>query len=440
MGVTNNPPSVICLINIFNQAYLYKNMDSYISKILQYIGMEPNNTGIVFWLTIGIGTLFIFYGCAIFCHHILIPLVKKLTKRTSTKLDDVLLNEKALKHACDLIPAIIITTLLPLVAAQKGLAYIIAMKICWVYIIVASVRLVCTILSSLYILSYNSEKTKNHTLQGVFQMLKIVAICIGAIIVISTLIDKNPVTILAGLGASAAVLMLVFKDSIMGLVAGIQLSANDMLRPGDWIEMPKYGADGVVIDVTLTTVKIQNWDKTITTVPPYALVSESFQNWRGMWDNGGRRIKRSIYIDMNSIRVCSEEQIGTFIQNGWMNADDYDKAQVVNLTVFRNYLEEFLRNHKLVNSEMLIMVRQLQPTPQGLPLELYFFFDGINWVPYEHLQAEIFEFVFATLPRFGLRVFQSPTGSDINNIGTQATRQRSVRRRKNPGNSKNNTI
>ncbi|MBE6293292.1 MAG: mechanosensitive ion channel family protein [Bacteroidales bacterium] len=415
-------------------------MDSYISKILQYIGMEPNNTGIVFWLTIGIGTLFIFYGCAIFCHHILIPLVKKLTKRTSTKLDDVLLNEKALKHACDLIPAIIITTLLPLVAAQQGLAYIIAMKICWVYIIVASVRLVCTILSSLYILSYNSEKTKNHTLQGVFQMLKIVAICIGAIIVISTLIDKNPVTILAGLGASAAVLMLVFKDSIMGLVAGIQLSANDMLRPGDWIEMPKYGADGVVTDVTLTTVKIQNWDKTITTVPPYALVSESFQNWRGMWDNGGRRIKRSIYIDMNSIRLCSEEQIDTFIQNGWMNADDYDKAQVVNLTVFRNYLEEFLRNHKLVNSEMTLMVRQLQPTPQGLPLELYFFFDGINWVPYEHLQAEIFEFVFATLPRFGLRVFQSPTGSDINNIGTQATRKRSVSRRKNPGNSKNNTI
>lgn len=413
-------------------------MDNYITDTLQHLGIGDKNTGVIYWITIGIGTLLIFYGCAIFCHHILIPLVRKLTKRTSTKWDDIILNEKTLKNICDLVPAIIIITLIPLIAEKHSVAYIIAMKICWVYIIITSVRFVCTVLSSLYIISYESEKTKNHTLQGVFQMLKIVAICIGGIIIVSTLIDKNPITILAGLGASAAVLMLVFKDSIMGLVAGVQLSANDMLRPGDWIEIPKYGADGTVIEVTLTTVKIQNWDKTIVTVPPYALVSESFQNWRGMWNNGGRRIKRSVYIDMNSIALCSKEQLDYFVQQGWLKERPDDEKKIVNLTVFRNYIEEYLHNHKQVNSEMTLMVRQLQPTPQGLPLELYFFYDGINWVPYEHLQAEIFEFVFAALPQFGLRVFQSPSGSDLGNLGMHPTRHIATARRQRPQKNQNN--
>ena len=242
-------------------------------------------------------------------------------------------------------------------------------------------------------------------------MLKIIVIGIGAIIVVSIFFDKDPSNLLAGLGASAAILMLVFKDSILGLVAGIQLSANDMLRPGDWITMPKYEADGFVIDVTLTTVKVQNWDKTITTIPPYALTSDSFQNWRGMFSSGGRRVKRSILIDTNSITFLDEKKKKELIKKGYNLAENKDKQ--VNLTLFREWLEEWLRNHPAINKEMILLVRQLQPTQQGLPLELYFFSSDTAWITYEHLQAEIFEYLFAILPDFGLRAFQSPAGSDF---------------------------
>lgn len=245
-------------------------------------------------------------------------------------------------------------------------------------------------------------------------MMKIAVVCVVAIIIISILIDKNPGYILTALGASAAVLMLVFKDMIMGLVAGVQLSANDMLRPGDWISMPKYGADGSVLEVTLTTVKVRNWDMTITTIPPYALVSDSFQNWRGMQESGGRRVKRSIYIDMRSISFVPQEQQEEFKEKGWLDNIEREDHIVVNLHVFRNYLEDYLRHHPRVNKDLTIMVRQLQPTVQGLPLELYFFYAGTEWLPYEHLQSEIFEHVFAMLPNFGLRVFQSPMGIDFN--------------------------
>jgi miniconductance mechanosensitive channel len=257
------------------------------------------------------------------------------------------------------------------------------------------------------------ERLKNHALQSIYQMLKIVVVCVALIVVVSILINKNPGYILTALGASAAVLMLVFKDMIVGLVAGVQLSMNDMLRPGDWIAMPKYGADGDVIEVSLTTVKVQNWDKTITTIPPYALVSDSFQNWRGMQESGGRRVKRAVYIDMRSIQFCNEEQMKDFEAKGWLEGVERVDGFPVNLHIFRNYLEKYLRNHPSVNKGMTIMVRQLQPTSQGLPLELYFFSDGTAWIPYEQLQAEVFEHVFAMLPTFGLRIFQSPMGIDF---------------------------
>jgi miniconductance mechanosensitive channel len=274
-------------------------------------------------------------------------------------------------------------------------------------------KLICSLLSAIYELSSHNERLKNHSLQGVFQMLKVLIVCIALIIIVSILINKNPGYILTALGASAAVLMLVFKDMIVGLVAGVQLSANDMLRPGDWISVPKYGADGDVIEVGLTTIKDQNWDKTITTIPPYALVSDSFQNWRGMQESGGRRVKRSIYIDMRSINFCTTEQMAEFEQKGWLEGVEREDNFPVNLHIFRNYLDKYLRSHSYVNQNMIIMVRQLQPTAQGLPLELYFFSDGTDWIPYEKLQAEVFEHVFAMLPTFGLRVFQSPMGSDF---------------------------
>ena len=247
-------------------------------------------------------------------------------------------------------------------------------------------------------------------------MLKIIAIGIGAIIVISIFFDKDPSNLLAGLGASAAILMLVFKDSILGLVAGIQLSANDMLRPGDWITGPKYGADGDVIEVTLTTVKVRNWDKTITTVPPYALVNDSFQNWRGMFDIGGRRVKRSINIDMHTVRFCTAQEMEKFRNEPWMEGFQATGKEEVNLYIFRHYVEYYLRNHPKVSQEMTLLVRQLQPTAQGMPIELYFFSADTAWANYEFLQAEVFDHLLAMLHTFDLKIFQSPTGLDLQKL------------------------
>ena len=214
-------------------------------------------------------------------------------------------------------------------------------------------------------------------------------------------------------GASAAILMLVFKDTIMGLVAGVQLSAYDMLRPGDWISMPKYGADGIVQEVTLNTVKVQNWDNTITTIPPYALVSDSFQNWRGMRESGGRRIKRSLHIDMNSIRFCTADEMDYFAAQGWISEAEKAGGQIVNLHVFCHYIERYLRSLQEVNTGMTLMVRQLQPLPEGLPVELYFFTTHKDWIPYERLQAKVFEHLFAVIGTFGLRVYQKPSSLDL---------------------------
>jgi miniconductance mechanosensitive channel len=210
--------------------------------------------------------------------------------------------------------------------------------------------------------------------------------------------------------------MLVFQDTIKGLVAGIQLTANDMLRPGDWITVPKYGADGDVMEVTLTTVKVRNWDKTITTVPPYALVNDSFQNWRGMFDIGGRRVKRSINIDMHTVRFCTPEEMEKFKKEPWMEDFEATGQKEVNLYIFRHYLEYYLRNHPKVSQELIMTVRQLQPTALGMPIELYFFSADTAWLKCEHLQAEVFDHVLAVLHVFDLKVFQSPTGLDFQNL------------------------
>ena len=210
--------------------------------------------------------------------------------------------------------------------------------------------------------------------------------------------------------------MLIFQDTIKGLVAGIQLMTNDMLRPGDWITMPKYEADGDVIEVTLTTVKVRNWDKTITTIPPYALVNDSFQNWRGMFDIGGRRVKRSINIDMQTVRFCTKEELEHYKKQPWMEGFEETGKEEVNLYIFRHYMEYYLKHHPKVSQEMIMTVRQLQPTAQGLPVELYFFSADTRWLKYEHLQAEVFDHVLAMLHTFDLKVFQSPTGGDFQKL------------------------
>ena len=242
-------------------------------------------------------------------------------------------------------------------------------------------------------------------------MLKLVTVSVGIVLIIGILIDRNATSILAGLGASAAVLMLIFKDSILGLVAGVQLSANDMLRPGDWITMSKYGADGYVIEVTLTTVKVQNFDKTITTIPPYALVSDSFQNWRGMRECGGRRIKRSVFIDARTIRRCTPEETARLREKGYLAADT--SQEIVNLQALREYLANYLSNCPDVRSDLMSMVRTLQPTSEGVPLEFYCFTRHFEWIPYEAFQSALTDRVLTLLPEFGLQAFQRPAGTDL---------------------------
>nr|WP_281245965.1 mechanosensitive ion channel family protein [Oceanisphaera psychrotolerans] len=278
-------------------------------------------------------------------------------------------------------------------------------------------------------------------LRGIFQSLKLIASIFIGLLIISTLIGKSPLLLLSGLGAMTAVLMLVFKDPILGLVAGIQLSANDMLSVGDWLEMSKYGADGAVIDIGLTTVKVQNWDNTITTVPTYALISDSFKNWRGMSESGGRRIKRSLLIDSSSVRFLNEDDLHR-LQRASLLAPYLDaKAQelsrykserqldlsspvngrrLTNLGTFRAYLDAFLKDHPRIHQQMTLMVRQLEPTPNGIPMEIYAFTNTTRWVEYEGIQGDIFDHVFAVLPEFDLRAHQAPTGYDMRSLGRTA--------------------
>lgn len=284
-----------------------------------------------------------------------------------------------------------------------------------------------------------NDKVRNLPLRGIFQGIKLVTTVIALILAVALLIDKSPLLLFSGLGAMTAVLMLVFKDPIMGFVAGIQLSVNNMLEVNDWLEMPKYGADGDVIDISLTTVKVRNWDKTITTIPTYALISDSFKNWRGMHETGGRRIKRAINIDVTSVRFLNEGDIvrlrrlqllSAHIENKLKEIDADNRAnnvdvsspangrRLTNLGVFRAYITAYLKAHPGIHKELIQMVRQLAPGADGIPLEIYAFTNNTAWVIYEGIQADIFDHIFAVIPEFDLRTYQQPTGHDVRMVAT----------------------
>jgi len=271
-------------------------------------------------------------------------------------------------------------------------------------------------------------------IKGALQVVKLILIIAAVLIVIGIVVNKNPLYLLTGLGALSAVLMLVFKDSILGLVAGIQLTANRMIARGDWIEMPSHGADGDVLEVTLTTVKVQNFDKTITTIPTYALMTQAFKNWRGMQESTGRRIKRAVSIDMGTIRFCDDEMlkrfahiqyIADYLEQKRKEIAQYNKDAAVddsslvngrrltNIGTFRAYVVAYLRNHPMINQEMTFLVRQLAPTPQGLPVEIYVFCKDKVWANYEAIQADIFDHMLAVVPEFDLKVYQQPSGHDV---------------------------
>lgn len=300
------------------------------------------------------------------------------------------------------------------------------------------------LLDALLDVSNGSRLDRHLPLKGFAQTIKLIGVLLGLIIGISLLIGKSPVILMSGLGAMTAVGMLVFKDPILGLVAGIQLSANRMLKKGDWLEMEKYGADGDVIDIGLTTVKVRNWDHTITTIPTYALISDSFRNWRGMTESGGRRIKRSLLVDVTSIRFMQDDEMNTLRHSRYLepylNRKDrdlaefhqkedlveqssiLDKRRLTNLGTFRAYLETYLRFHPGIHQGMTLMVRQMPPSEHGQPIEIYAFTNTTAWVQYEGIQSDIFDHIYAVLPEFGLRIHQSPTGHDISRIGQKIQR------------------
>ena len=303
-----------------------------------------------------------------------------------------------------------------------------------VWILAFTLLSLFSLLDTLLALLRQSPISNQLPLRGIFQGLKLVAAVLIDIMIVSLLMGKSPLLLLSGLGAMTAVLMLVFKDPILGLVAGIQLSANDMLKIGDWLEMPKYGADGAVTDIGLTTVKVRNWDNTVTTIPTYALISDSFKNWRSMSESGGRRIKRSLNIDTGSVHFLSEEEQRRLQRNPLLHSYLNDKTQelsrhnqeiaidlasplngrrLTNLGTLRAYLEAYLRAHPRIHQNMTLMVRQLAPTPEGLPLEIYAFTNTTVWAEYESIQADIFDHILAVIDEFGLRVHQTPTGNDL---------------------------
>lgn len=369
-------------------------------------------------LMIILGVLILSFVLTKLFRHVLVPLVQKITARTRVKWDDYIFNERMMMAFSRTIPPIVWYIFLPTVFDEGTMVLAILLKACLVYMVVASIMLINTFLNTLYEISNEHEVLRNRPLKGVYQMISLLAIAVGIIIIVSILIDKDATRILAGLGASAAVLMLIFKDSLLGLVAGIQLTVNDMLHPGDWITMNKYGANGYVTEVSLTTVKVQNFDKTITTIPAYALVSDSFQNWRGMHESGGRRIKRYINIDITTVHFCSEEELRSLASKGLYSADKMDDSDgVVNLYVFRRYALDYICSRKDINQDFMRMVRVLQPTSEGLPVEIYCFTNNTEWLVYEFIQGAIFDHLIAMLPAFGLRAFQRPSGADLQEYG-----------------------
>ena len=373
----------------------------------------------------------------IIAKRFLLRVVKSLVERSKTVWDDILLERKVFNRLSYFAPALVIYGMAPLVLSGTSASITTLQLAAKIYMVIVGLLVFDSFLNSVVDIYRTFEFSQKKPIRGFVQGAKIVLFFFGGIVILAMIMGKSPGIIFGGLGAMMAVFMLIFKDSVLGFVAGIQLSANRMIHIGDWIEMPKYGADGSVIDVALTTVKVQNWDKTIATIPTYALISDSFKNWRGMSESGGRRIKRAIYIDMSSIKFCTDEMLEKFKKFKYISeyterkmeeikehnlAFGVDESELVNgrhltnIGTFRAYVAAYLRNHPKIHQEMTFLVRHLEPTPNGLPIQIYVFSNDQAWANYEAIQADIFDHILAVIPKFELRIFQNPTGADLQNL------------------------
>ncbi|ENN1978898.1 mechanosensitive ion channel family protein [Salmonella enterica] len=406
-------------------------MQELISRVEDLAGIEMNHTTS---LVVIFGIIFL---TAVVVHIILHWIVLRAFEKrasASSRLWLQIITQNKLFHRLAFTLQGIIVNIQAALWLQKGSEAADILTTCaQLWIMTYALLSLFSLLDVIFNLSQKWPAASQLPLKGIFQGIKLIGAIIVGILMISLLIGQSPAILISGLGAMAAVLMLVFKDPILGLVAGIQLSANDMLKLGDWLEMPKYGADGAVIDIGLTTVKVRNWDNTITTIPTWSLVSDSFKNWSGMSASGERRIKRSINIDATSIhfldddekqRLLTAQLLKPYLTSRHQEIDEWNKQldapesalnhrRMTNIGTFRAYLNEYLRHHPRIRKDMTLMVRQLAPDDHGLPIEIYAFTNTVIWLEYESIQADIFDHIFAVVEEFGLRIHQTPTGSDI---------------------------
>jgi miniconductance mechanosensitive channel len=367
----------------------------------------------------------------------LVRFLQGLAQRTRTHWDDRLVEHRFFDRLSHLAPAIVIhLTADQVLAAHPTLATLIE-RVVLVYMTVIAASAIDAAVSAGTDILTDLPSTRDKPIQSYAQVIKILVFIAAGVVAIATLLGRSPWIFLSGLGALTAVVLLIFKDSILGFVASVQIAAHDLVRKGDWIEMPKHGADGDIVEINLTTVKVQNWDKTITTIPTYALVSESFKNWRGMRESGGRRIKRAVHVDMNSIRFVDAPLLERFHRirllkdyltrkeaelAAWNREHQIDDTSLVNgrrltnVGTFRAYVEAYLRSHPMIHQDLTFLVRQLDPGPTGLPIELYVFSREQRWAQYEAIQADIFDHILAVVPQFDLRVFQEPSGADFRSL------------------------
>lgn len=384
------------------------------------------------FLSYGLITLIVLIigiGIVILIQYVLLPILFRLTKDSRLRIFRVLRKRRFLERLTLLLPPLVFSV----AADSYGNYTVLVNRILEIYIIVILTFLLHSLVTVIDDVYRSYEISKKRPIKGFLQILELIIVVVFITVIVSTWIGQSPAVMLGGIGAFTALISVIFRDTLLGFVAGIQLTSNDMVRIGDWIEMPKYAVDGTVTDVTLISVKVNNFDNTSTTVPAYALVSDSFKNWRSMVSSGARRLKRAVFIDMTSIRFCSEDMLDRFSQYDYLKEYIESKRsefkaiqksasgkvklstqhQLTNIGVFRIYLEKYLQNNANIHSDMTILVRQLPAENRGLPLEVYCFSREIDWVLYENIQSDIFDHIYAIANSFDLRLFQEPTGQDM---------------------------
>lgn len=378
---------------------------TFIENLLLSLGLEGTTVAIVRYVLM-IVIAFLLAGLSGYiCRKFIVPLIIKFTSKTSTEWDTVLFDRTVLYTACNIVPAIVIWKLLPKVFFQYPFVEDVLLRLTAIYIAINATRLVLQIVDRLRFLRKQEGNASSQYLRSFLGVLRIIVIFIAAIIVVSILFKKNPMSLFAGLGATSAVLMLVFKDTIEGLVAGIRLTSNEMVHVGDWITVPGTPVDGNVVDITLTTVKVRQFDNTYTTVSPLTLVNGSFKNWKGMQDSGMRQVSKKIYFDVRSIQLLNDETRQN-LTNKNMVAPKEMEGEVVNIGLFRYYIETYLRKRDDVNKSATLLIHQLEATQNGLPIELIFFLNTTNGIEYEKKISDILEHVYAYANEFGLQVYE----------------------------------